>query len=84
MRLSGPSPSGGRSLLRAGLCRRSCPPQLGISLYFQVLQPHRQLANALAGGVEEHIADRRIGAEIAEFAKALDAGRIDLVVLLAL
>src|SRR5689334_11292527 len=50
--------------------------------YFQLLQPDRQLADALAGGVEEGVADGSVGADIAELAEALDPGRIDLVVLL--
>src|SRR5206468_3479921 len=48
----------------------------------ELLQPHRQLADALAGGVEHGIADGGVGADIAELAKTLDAGRVDLVVLL--
>src|SRR5258705_9490022 len=50
--------------------------------YFQLLQSHRQLADTLAGGVEDRIADGGVGSDIAEFAEALDAGRIDAVVLL--
>src|SRR5258705_13489880 len=50
--------------------------------YLQLLQPYRQLADTLAGGVEDGITDGGVGSDIAEFAEALDAGRIDAVVLL--
>jgi hypothetical protein len=51
-------------------------------LYLQLFQPHRQLTDTLAGGMEDGVADRSVGTDIAEFAETLDAGRINLVVLL--
>jgi hypothetical protein len=50
-------------------------------LDLKLLQPHRQLSNTLAGGVEDRVADGRVGSDIAQFADSLDAGRIDVVVL---
>src|SRR3954468_12080694 len=48
----------------------------------QALDPDRQLPPPLARGVEDRIGDRRVGADIAQLAQALDAQRIDLAVLL--
>src|SRR3981081_4901887 len=53
-----------------------------VTLYLEIFQPHRQFANALPGGVENPIADRRIGPDIGQFADSLNAGRIDMIVLL--
>src|SRR5712675_1788577 len=47
-----------------------------------ILDPDRQLAQALAGGVIDRIGDRRGGSHIGELAQPFDAGRIDVVILL--
>ena len=52
------------------------------TLYVQLLQSHRQLANALASSVKDRIAHRCIGADVGQLAESLDAGRVDMVVLL--
>src|SRR5215470_6683074 len=56
------------------------PPGSRRSLQDNVFQPHRQLADALAAGVEDRVADSGIGTDIGKLAETLDPGRIDLVV----
>jgi hypothetical protein len=48
----------------------------------QLFEADRELADAHTGGMVDGVGDRRIGADVAELANALDAERIDLAVLL--
>jgi hypothetical protein len=50
--------------------------------HLDIFQPHWQPADTLAGGVIYGIADRGVGADIAQLTKPLRAGRIDVIVLL--
>ncbi len=52
-----------------------------IVLYLQPFQPHRQLSDALACGMEDRIADGGVGSDVAEFTESLDTCRVDLIVL---
>src|SRR5436190_21463462 len=47
----------------------------------QLLQPDRQLADALDGCMEDRVGDRRSRTDIAKLANAFDAGRVHPIVL---
>jgi hypothetical protein len=44
-----------------------------------MFQPYRKFANPLTGGVEDRVADCRVGSDIGEFAQSFDTRRIDMV-----
>jgi len=50
------------------------------SLDFDIFQTHRQFADALAGRMKDGIADCRVGSDIGQFAQALYARRVDVVI----
>src|SRR5580704_2372628 len=67
---------------RSGASIETLGPPLPTLQAHQLVDGDRQVAHALAGGVEDRIGDRRRRADDADFAHALDAERVDLVVLL--